>query len=459
MEKRSVDTVILGGGPAGYSAAFFAADVGEQVLVVDDHGSPGGVCLRSGCIPSKALLHATDVVREVKLSRARGIDYSEPEIHLRLLREWCEGIIASLETGLTQQLKAREVEVLEGRGYFEDQTTLRVETNGQQEYITFKHALIATGSDPLIPQPLDIGHPNVITSDKALKLDRIPEKLLVVGGGYIGLELGTVFASLGSKVTLVEEKDALLPGVGRELSEPLLHEFEDLASQVFLSTRVKELSTSGSSLKAKFEGEHQQAEEFDYVLVATGRKPRTENLGLEDIGVSRDEIGFIKTGKRFQTDVNNIFAIGDVVGGELLAHSAFREGEVAIGVSLLNSHDDLTDTVIPKVVYTDPEVAWCGYQPEATDDTVYSATVPWKASGRALTMDKPYGVTKITAEKESGRIVGAGITGPHAGELISELVVAIELRATVMDLARIIHPHPTLSETVYECARQLALQR
>lgn len=455
MDPLNTEVLVLGGGPGGYAAAFYAADKERKVILVDQHKRLGGVCLNSGCIPSKALLHATHLIREVKASSRRGINFGDPRIDLAQLRSWKESILDTLGQGVAGLAQKRGVEVLQGRGHFEDSRTLRVETQAGQKFINYETAIIAVGSKPAMPSAFDLGSKRVMTSTEALELEEVPDELLVVGGGYIGLELGTVYAALGSKVTLVELLDSLLLGADSDLVRPVARYAQEAFKEVRLKTKVLKLATSGKQIKVTMESEKQRTEElYDRVLVSVGRAPNCKDLGLENTKVETDDQGFIKVNAQRRSGDPAIYAIGDVVGGALLAHKAAREARIAVE-AIVGEASSFENVVIPAVVFTDPEVAWCGLtEAEAKEKgiAVHVAKFPWTASGRALTLDRTDGVTKLVIEPESERILGVGIAGVGAGELIGEGVVAIEVGATARDLADCVHPHPTLSETLMECA-------
>jgi dihydrolipoamide dehydrogenase len=456
MDPLTADIVVVGAGPGGYAAAFYAADRGRQVVLVEQDARLGGVCLNRGCIPSKALLHATELMREAKeLSSARGIAFGEPKVELAKLRAWKESVLAKLAGGIATLAQARGVAVLHGRGHFEDSATLRVETSEGQKFLTYQTAIIAVGSKPAMPQAFDLGNPRVMTSTEALELEDVPKDLLVVGGGYIGLELGTVFATLGSRIVLAEAMDSILMGLDADLARPVLRYAQTHFKEVRLGAKVLKMATGGKQIKVTFEsGGAQQDERYDRVLVAVGRTPNCANLGLEHTKVQRDEKGFIRVNARQQTNDPAIYAIGDVVGGAMLAHKASKEARIAVEV-ITGEESAFEHITIPAVVFTDPEVAWCGLtesEARAKGVTVEVAKYPWSASGRALSLDRTDGLTKLVIEPETERILGVGLVGARAGELISEGVLAIEMGATAKDLAESVHPHPTLSETLMEAA-------
>ena len=455
MEPMSTDIVVVGGGPGGYAAAFYAADKGKKVILVEREKRLGGVCLNCGCIPSKALLHATHFMRDMEHSSARGIAFSRPKVELDKLRSWKDSVIGKLSQGLSMLAEKRGVEVLQGRGYFEDSRTLRVETAKGQRFVNFTNTIIAVGSRAAIPAAFDLGNKRVMTSTEALELEEVPKNLLVVGGGYIGMELGTVYATLGSTVVVTEALATILTGVDSDLARPVMRYAEKAFKEVRLNTKVAKMATSGKQIKVTFSAEGKQKEEsYDRVLVCVGRIPNCKDLGLENTKAALDEKGFIRVNAQMQTDDPAIYAIGDVVGGALLAHKASKEARIAVE-SMLGEFSTSENVVIPAVVFTDPEVAWCGLtEAEAKQKgiQVQVARFPWAASGRAMTFDRPDGLTKLIIDPESERILGVGIVGVGAGELISEGVLAVEMGATARDVAESVHPHPTLSETLMEAA-------
>jgi dihydrolipoamide dehydrogenase len=454
MDPIKTELVVIGAGPGGYAAAFYAADKGKKVILVEQDKRLGGVCLNRGCIPSKALLHATKLIGDARESAKRGISFDPPRIHLEKLREWKESILQKLGQGISQLAKMRGVEILYGRGHFEGSQSLRVETQLGQQIINYEKAIIAVGSKSAMPKAFDLGNPRIMTSREALELEEIPNDLLIVGGGYIGMELGTVYAALGSKVVVVEALDSILAGADADLVRPVIAYAQKAFREVRLKTKVTQLATVGKQIKVSMDvGGQPKEEPYDRVLVAVGRVPNCDDLGLENTKVERDEKGFIKVNDKQQTNDPAIFAIGDVAGGVMLAHKASKEARVAVEV--IAGEASAFENVIPAVVFTDPEVAWCGLtEAEARQKgtEIQIAKFPWAASGRALTYDRTDGLTKLIVEPESERILGVGIVGHGAGELIGEGVLAVEMGATVRDLAECIHPHPTLSETLMESA-------
>ena len=455
MEALKTELVVLGAGPGGYAAAFYAADLGKEVILVERDQRLGGVCLNRGCIPSKALLHAAHTVTAARESEHRGIVFDAPSIDVTKLRTWKESILTKLSGGVAQLAKMRGVQVLQGRGYFEDSKTLRIETEHGQQFVKYDHAIVAVGSKSAMPKAFDLGNPRIMTSREALEIEDIPENLLVVGGGYIGMELGTVYATLGSKVVLVEALETILTGADPDLTRPVMNYAKRAFKDVRLKTKVSKMATIGKQINVEFELDGQKKEElFDRVLVAVGRTPNSENLGLENTKVTLDEKNFIQVNDKQQTSDPAIYAIGDIAGGVLLAHKATKEGRIAVEV-IVGEESTSKDVIIPAVVFTDPEVAWCGLtEAEAKQKgrEVQVAKFPWAASGRALTFDRTDGLTKLIIDPESERVLGVGIVGHGAGELISEGVLAVEMGATAKDLALAVHPHPTLSETLMEAA-------
>ena len=451
-----VDVAVVGGGPGGYSAAFRCAELGLETVVIDADGRLGGACLFEGCIPSKALLHVAAVVSEAERAREWGVDFGEPRISLDQLRKWKqERVVGKLARGLASVAKGKGVTVIGGRAVFEDSTTLRIEGESLQK-VRFKHAIVATGSAPAPLPGIELRSDRVMDSTAALELPDIPERLLVIGGGYIGLELGTVYATLGSRVTLVEMTEGLLPGVDRDLVQPLQRRVEKLFAAVHLGTKVTALREAGGHVEATLEG--QGAETFDRVLVAVGRRARSRGLGLEATGARLTERGaFVQIDERCRTHDPHLYAVGDVTGEPMLAHRAMRQGKVA-AAALAGQPVAFDNVAVPAVVFTDPEIAWCGLseaQAKSQGMETKVAKFQWAASGRAATIGRADGLTKLVADAASGRVVGVGIVGPGAGELIAEATLAVETAALVEDLAATIHAHPTLSESLMEAAESL----
>src|SRR5437879_1528717 len=438
-----VDIVVLGAGPGGYAAAFYAADKGRKVVLVEQDARLGGVCLNRGCIPSKALLHATKMISEAKESAHRGITFGAAKIEVEKLRAWKNSILEKLAGGIATLAKSRGVEVLYGRGYFENSKTLRVETKDGQKFLAFEKSIIAVGSKSAMPKACDLGNPLSMTSKEALDVPDVPEDLLVIGGGYIGMELGTVYAALGSRVTVVEALPMILSGADADLVRPVVRFAEKAFKEIRVNVKVAKMSTAGKQIKVAF-GDGKE-ELYDRVLVSVGRVPNCGDLGLENTKIERDDKGFIKVNAQQQSADPDIYAIGDVAGGALLAHKASREARVAVEV-MTGEGGAFADIIIPAVMFTEPEIAWAGLtEAEAKGLTVQVAKFPWAASGRALTFDHTDGVTKLIIDPDTERILGVGLCGHGAGELIAEGVLAIEMGATAFDLASAVHPHPTLS--------------
>jgi dihydrolipoamide dehydrogenase len=455
MDPIKTEIVVVGAGPGGYAAAFYAADLGKKVILVERDKVLGGVCLNRGCIPSKALLYAAHTVTAARESEHRGISFTAPKVDPAKLRQWKDSIMAKLSSGIAQLAKMRGVQVMQGRGYFEDSHTLRVETDQGQQFIQYEQAIIAVGSKSAMPKAFDLGNPRIMTSREALEVEDIPENLLVIGGGYIGMELGTVYATLGSKVVLVEALDSILTGADPDLARPVVAYAKKAFKEVRLKTKVAKMATSGKQIKVQFESDGQKVEElYDRVLVAVGRSPNAENLGLENTKVSFDDKGFVHVNEKQQTTDPAIYAIGDIAGGVMLAHKASKEARIAVEV-IVGEDSAFANVTIPAVVFTDPELAWCGLtesEAKAKGIEVQVAKFPWAASGRALSFDRPDGLTKLIIDPDTERVLGVGIVGAGAGELIAEGVLAVEMGATAKDLALAVHPHPTLSETIMEAA-------
>ena len=440
--------VVLGGGPGGYAAAFLAADKGMNVTLIDTGNKPGGVCLHRGCIPSKALLHIAHLINETKEAKTWGIDFGEPKIDLDGVRNWKNTVIDKMATGLTQLCKQRKVEFVSAKGNFKDSNT--IEAN--EKLYSFDHCILSTGSRPA--QPFKNISP-LIDSTDALELKSIPKRLLVVGGGYIGLEMGSVYAALGSQVTIVEMTKDILPGVDRDLVRPLHHRIKNQFEAILVNTKVKDFESKGSKVSVTFENESGiEQKEFDQALVSIGRRPNTENIGLDNTKVKLNDKGFVIANSQQKTEDPSILAIGDVIGGPMLAHKAAHEAKVAVEV-LNGEKSDFKNRVIPAVVFTDPEIAWAGLTENealAQGRNVKVVKFPWGASGRAQTLGRGEGLTKLLIDPESEKIMGVGLTGPGAGELIAEGVLAIQTQIKAKELALSIHPHPTLSETMMETA-------
>ncbi len=448
---------VIGAGPGGYPAAFLAADLGLEVTLIDPEDNPGGVCLYRGCIPSKALLHTAKVIAEADHFKNLGVTFSKPKIDLDKLRGWKDGVVQKLVGGLGALSRQRKITYVQGRAVFLDSETLEIQrTDGTKETLQFEKAVIATGSRPAqIPSfPNESEH--LLDSTSALDLPDIPKTMLVVGGGYIGLELGTVYAALGTKVSVVEMTDGLMQGVDRDLVKVLQKSSENIFESIMLNTKVAGMKEAKSGIQVSFEGNDTAVEKasYDKVLVSVGRKPNSEHLGLENTNVEVDERGFIVVDEQRRTSSRNTFAIGDVAGEPMLAHKATHEGRMVAEV-LAGRNVAFDPAAIPAVVFTDPEIAWCGLtETEAKEKNINykAARFPWGASGRATTLDRNDGVTKLIIDPETDRVLGMGIVGVGAGELIAEGVLAVEMGASASDIELTIHAHPTLSETVMESA-------
>jgi len=452
---REVDVAVVGGGPGGYSAAFRCAELGLETVVIDLDKRLGGACLFEGCIPSKALLHVAAVLSEAERAKEFGVDFGEPRISLDPLRKWkSERVIGKLARGLAGVAKGKNVEVIGGRATFEDARSVRI-TGDEPQKIRFKHVILATGSAPAALPGIDLKSERLMDSTAALDVPEIPGRLLVIGGGYIGLELGQVYAALGSAVTVVEMLDSLLAGADADLVQHLARRCQRMFKAIRLSTRVSALRDTGGGIEARFgEGE---AETFDRVLVAVGRKPRTQGLGLEVTRARVTERGFIEVDERGRTSDPHVWAVGDVTGEPMLAHRAMRQGKV-VAEAIAGRPVAFDNVVVPAVVFTDPEVAWCGLteaQAAREGRAVKIARFQWAASGRAATLGRSDGLTKLIVEPETGRVLGVGIVGPGAGELIAEGALAVETALLAEDVALTIHTHPTLSETLMEAAETL----
>jgi len=456
-DTPSLRIAVVGAGPGGYAAAFLAADLGMSVTLIDPEVNPGGVCLYRGCIPSKALLHVAKLIAESDQAKDWGIEFAAPKIDLNRLRSFKENVVKKLTGGLGVLSKQRKVSFVQGRAAFQNSTTLNVtKADGSQEALSFDRIIIATGSRPAVIPTLKLDTPRMMDSTGALDLPDTPGSLLVVGGGYIGLELGSVYAALGTRVTVVEMLPGLLPGADRDLVLPLHKRLEKMFESILLNTTVAAVKEDGNGIRASLKGQDGSTQEkiFARVLVSVGRKPNSEIPGLEKTQVKVGPKGFIQVNKQLQTDDASIYAIGDVVGEPMLAHKASHEGRVAVE-AIAGHKVAFEPNAIPAVVFTDPEVAWCGLtETQAQNDNreVKVAKFPWAASGRAITLDRPEGMTKLILDLQTERVLGVGIVGVGAGELIAEGVLAIEMAALAKDIALTIHPHPTLSETVMESA-------
>jgi dihydrolipoamide dehydrogenase len=455
--SEKIKLTVIGGGPGGYAAAFLAADLGMDVTLIDLDKNPGGVCLYRGCIPSKALLHVAKLIHEAEEAKNWGIEFGAPKIDIDKLRDFKNSVVEKLTSGLGQISKQRKINFIQGRASFINSSTLRIEkVDGQKIEHQFGKAIIATGSVIATIPSLDIKSKRLLNSTSALDLPEIPKSLLVVGGGYIGLELGSVYQALGTKVSVVEMMPGLLPGADRDLVNYLSMRIKKSFAEVMTKSKVLEMKEVKDGISVKIQDDKGEVADkvYDYVLMSIGRKPETRGLGLENTKVTVTDRGWVKVDKQLRTTDPNIFAIGDIAGEPMLAHKASHEGRVAVEV-IAGHKVTFEPLAIPAVVFTDPEIAWAGITEEqAKKDGIKHevAKFPWAASGRAVTIDRNDGVTKLIIDPDTQRILGVGICGPNAGELIAEGVLAIEMGANVTDLKLTIHPHPTLSETIMDAA-------
>ncbi|KQP38475.1 dihydrolipoamide dehydrogenase [Methylobacterium sp. Leaf104] len=450
-EEMRAQVLVIGAGPGGYTAAFRAADLGQSVVLVERWPNLGGVCLNVGCIPSKALLHAAKVIDESHAMAAHGISFTAPQIDIDKLRDWKDGVVKRLTGGLNGLAKQRKVTVVTGEARFVSPNQVAVEHEGKTRVIGFDHAIIAAGSEPVQMPFIPHDDPRVLDSTGALELDGVPARLLVIGGGIIGLEMATVYHALGSKVTIVELMDQIIPGADKDMVTPLMKRISKQYEAIHLKAKVTAVEATPEGLKVSFEGGTAPASDtFDKVLVSVGRRPNGKRIGAEAAGVAVDERGFIAVDKQMRTNVPHIFAIGDVVGQPMLAHKATHEGKVAAEVAA-GKASAFDAKVIPSVAYTDPEVAWVGLtenEAKGKGIKVGKGVFPWAASGRSLALGREEGLTKVLFDPETDRILGCGIVGPSAGDLIAEAALAIEMGADAEDIGLTIHPHPTLSETI-----------
>lgn len=453
----SHQVTVIGAGPGGYAAAFLAADLGMNVTLIDREKNPGGVCLYRGCIPSKALLHVAKLLTEAEEAKDWGIEFHKPKINLDRLREWKNEVVAKQTGGLGQLLKAKKINYIRGTAAFLNSSTLKIDrTDGKSEEHKFENAIIATGSVIATIPSLNIKSKRLLNSTRALDLPEIPKSLLVIGGGYIGLELGSVYASLGTKVSVVEMLSGLLPGADRDLVSHLSKRIEKSYEKIMLNSKVTEMKEIKNGIEVKIQGKEgkMSTENYEYVLMSIGRKPVTDGLGLDNTKVILNDRGWIKVDKQMRTGDPNIFAIGDIVGEPMLAHKASHEGRIAVEV-IHGEKVAFEPVAIPAVVFTDPEIAWAGLtETQAKEQNIKyeTAKFPWSASGRATTLGRTDGVTKLIVDPDTQRLLGIGICGPGAGELIAEGVLALEMGVNLTDLKLTIHPHPTLSETLMEAA-------
>lgn len=448
---KHAEILVLGAGPGGYTAAFRAADLGKKVVLVERWDTLGGVCLNVGCIPSKALLHAAKVIAESKEMSEHGVTFSKPKIDIDKLRSWKDGVVKKLVGGLSGMAKQRKVEVVHGYGRFISSNEVAVEKDGKTTIVSFDQAVIAAGSEPIELPFIPHDDPRVIDSTGALEMDGVPKRLLVLGGGIIGLEMACVYHELGSKITVVELLDQLMPGADKDIVNPYAKRVKGMYENIFLKTKVTAIEATKKGLVVTFEGGDAPATDtFDKVLVAVGRKPNGRMIDADKAGVSVDDRGFIAVDKQMRTNVPHIFAIGDIVGQPMLAHKGVHEGKTAAEVAA-GQKSAFDAKVIPSVAYTDPEVAWVGLtenEAKAKGIKYGKGVFPWAASGRALSINRTEGMTKLLFDEETDRALGAGIVGPNAGDLVAEVALAIEMGADAQDIGLTIHPHPTLSESV-----------
>ena len=454
--KKHTDILVIGSGPGGYAAAFRAADLGREVTLVDKDPTLGGVCLNRGCIPSKTLLHISKVLEEAESLKKMGVTFTKPTIDIDLVRDWKNKVVSQLSGGIGQMAKARKVNTIQAEATFLSDNEVQLKSESSTETITFDNCIIASGSSSTIIPGIPFDNENVLTSKTALDLEKIPKSLLVIGGGYIGLEMGTVFSALGSSVSLAEFLPNLLPGADPDLVKPLARKLKKEFSEILLSTKitkVEEAKSGAMDVTMEKNGE-EVTKQYEQVLVSVGRKPNTEKMGLDKTNIKVDEQGFISVDKYQQTSVKNIFAIGDIVGNPMLAHKATHEGKVAAEV-ICGLPAAFDAKAIPAVIFTDPEIAWVGVtETEAKESGILyeKGEFPWAASGKSLALGRNEGRTKILFDKDTKRTIGVGIVGPNAGDLISEGALAIEMGADAEDISLTVHPHPTLGETFANAA-------
>lgn len=451
-----IELCVIGAGPGGYTAALRAAELGIKTVLVDAMPKPGGVCLHVGCIPSKALLHAAEVINETKNAGTFGLHFEKPKINTDELRNWKISVSDKLAGGIQSKCKSAGIDIIHGKAEFQDSRNVRVQCPGESAVrIKFKHCIIATGSRPVMPKMFDIGSDRVVDSTGALDIHDVPKRLLIVGGGYIGMELGTVYAALGSEVTVVEMLDGLIAGADRDLVRPLHTHVQSIFKNIYLNTKVTKVEAKGKEVEAFFEGKDAPASaKFDKVLVSVGRRPNSDELELDKTQVTVDEHGFLTVDEQCRTTDKRIFAIGDVSGQPMLAHRAMRQGIVVAEV-IAGRKTVYDNRAVPAIVFTQPEIAWTGLtetEAKAQGREIASSKYPWSANGRAHTLGEPTGTTKIIFDPQTTQVLGIGMVGPRAGELITEAVLAIEMGAVLEDLAVTMHPHPTLSETINEAA-------
>ena len=454
--KKHIDIIVIGSGPGGYAAGFRAADLGRQVLIVDKDPTLGGVCLNRGCIPSKTLLHIAKVLEEAESLKNMGVGFSKPKIDIDGVRSWKSKIVTQLSSGISQMAKARKVQTVQGEATFLSNSEIQIKSGSKKQVVTFDHCIIAAGSSSSTIPGIPTENKDVLTSRTALDLVRVPKNLLIIGGGYIGLEMGTVFNSLGSVVSVAEFLPNLLPGADADLVKPLARKLKKQFEEIYLSTKITSVNPSkpkGLTVTMEKDGKT-STKKFDQVLVAVGRKPNTKNIGLENTTIIINDQGFITVDKCQKTNVDNIYAIGDIAGDPMLAHKATHEGKVAAEV-ICGLPTEFDVRAIPAVIFTDPEIAWVGItETEAKEKSIpyQKGEFPWAASGKSLAMGRNEGRTKIIFDPDTKRTIGVGIVGPNAGDLISEGALAIEMGADAEDISLTIHPHPTLGETFANAA-------
>ena len=454
--NKHTDILVIGSGPGGYAAAFRAADLGREVTLVDKDPTLGGVCLNRGCIPSKTLLHIAKVLEEAESLKKMGVTFTKPTIDIDLVRDWKNKVVSQLSGGIGQMAKARKVNTVQAEATFLSDNEVQLKSESSTEIITFDHCVVASGSSSSIIPGIPFDNKNVLTSKTALDLKKIPESLLVIGGGYIGLEMGTVFSALGSSVSVAEFLPNLLPGADPDLVKPLARKLKKEFSEIHLSTKITKVEQAKSGvMDVTMEKNGEEiTKQYEQVLVSVGRKPNTEKMGVDKTNIKVNEQGFISVDKYQQTSVKNIFAIGDIVGNPMLAHKATHEGKVAAEV-ICGLPAAFDAKAIPAVIFTDPEIAWVGVtETEAKESGIpyEKGEFPWAASGKSLALGRNEGRTKILFDKDTNRTIGVGIVGPNAGDLISEGALAIEMGADAEDISLTVHPHPTLGETFANAA-------
>ena len=459
-DNLHAEVVVIGAGPGGYAAAFRSADLGKQVILIEKDSALGGVCLNRGCIPSKALLHLAKVIGDAKSLEKSGVTFGDPTLDLDAIRSWKESVVSKLSNGIDQLANARNVQVVHGMAAFDSPTQLLVKSEGGSQPIKFDNCIIATGSIAAGIPGIPTDHPRIFNSTGALMLPAIPERLLVIGGGYIGLEMGSVYNALGSHVTVVEFMPSLLPGADEDLVKPLARKLKKSFENIYLSTKVAKIEPNDEKVTVHFESTDGKdfSETYDTVLISVGRKPNTANLGLENVEIIPTDQGFISVNEKRQTSVSNIYAIGDITGDPMLAHKATHEGKVAAEV-IAELPSAFEPAVIPAVIFTDPEIAWAGpTETELKEKGIpyEKGEFPWAASGKALALHRIEGKTKLLFDPDTKKVISAGIVGPNAGDLIGEAVLAIEMGADAEDIGLSIHPHPTLTETVANAAEMFS---